>query len=456
MKQIFTTIRNIFSIKELRERIALTLLFLAVYRLGCHIVLPGIDPTILKESVSNEGILGFIDVFLGGAFNRASIFALGIMPYISASIIMQLLTFSVPAFQKMQKEGESGRRRITQITRVMTIFITFFQGIGYIQGIILPSQAVVPAMGMSMFYVSSLVILTTGTMFAMWMGEKITDRGIGNGISLLIMIGILAGLPGAFYGEITDKADPLLILLEILALFFVVMLIVLLTQGVRRIPIQYARQSAGRGRKQVVGGQRSYLPLKVNAANVMPIIFAQSFMFLPPLLAGYYAESSTAAAWVQQEFSDIQSVSYNAFFAFLIISFTFFYTAITVRPDDIANDLAQSKAFIPGVKQGKPTADYISMIMDRITFPGSLYLAAVAILPAFAMAAGVQQGFAYFYGGTSLIIMVGVTLDTLQQIESELLKRKYDSLMSGGRIKGRTSTIATVAGTAGAAGQPTA
>jgi preprotein translocase subunit SecY len=436
MNKFLQPIKNIFSIEELRNRIFYTIGFLLVFRLGSYVLLPGIDSEALK---GGSGIFDFINLFAGGAFNRASIFALGIMPYISASIVIQLLTVALPQFQKMQKEGESGRKKITQITRFLTIAITILQGGSYVAAYITPEAII---MEKAIFMPLSIVILTTGTMFCMWLGEKITDRGIGNGISMLIMIGIIAALPQAVQQELSSSG-VLLFVLEGIALFFIIMAIVLLTQAVRRIPVQYAKQVVGtKTTAQVGAGQRSYLPLKVNAANVMPIIFAQSLMFAPSLIAGLYAEKSTFAFSVQKAYSDPTSWAYCITLAILILIFTFFYTAITIDPNRMKDDLKRGGAFIPGIKPGKPTADYIATVLDRITLPGAFYLAVVAILPAFAQMAGVQQSFAQFYGGTSLIIMVGVVLDTLQQIESYLLMRQYDGLMKSGRLKGRSQNTA--------------
>lgn len=435
MKRLFQTLQNIFSIKELRDRIILTVIFLLIFRLGSYVLLPGLDSEKLQ---AGTGIFGFIDLFVGGAFNRASIFALGIMPYISASIVIQLLSVAVPYFQRLQKEGESGRKRINQITRFLTIVITVLQGGSYVAAYITPEAII---MDTTIFIPLSIMILTTGTMFCMWLGEKITDRGIGNGISMLIMIGIIAGLPQAIKQEF-DSNGPLLLIVECAALFFIVMAVVLLTQAVRRVPVQYAKQVAAGGGGQAGQGQRSYLPLKVNAANVMPIIFAQSLMFAPSLLASVFAEQSEFAQSIQTVYADITSWQYNLTFAVLIIVFTFFYTAITVDPGRIKDDLKRGGAFVPGIKPGEPTAEYIATIVDRITLPGALYLAAVAILPAFAQLAGIQPSFAQFYGGTSLIIMVGVVLDTLQQVESYLLMKQYDGLMKSGRIKGRSQNSA--------------
>jgi preprotein translocase subunit SecY len=436
MKKFIRTIRNIFTIEELRDRILSTLGYIIIFRLGSFVVLPGVDPS--KLSGSQTGILGLLDTFLGGAFSNAAILGLGIMPYISASIVLQLLTVAVPYFQKMQKEGESGRKKINQITRVLTIFICLFQSSAYIAGTI-PDEAVM--VDPSLFYFSSLIILTAGSVFAMWLGERITEKGIGNGISMLIMIGIISRFPGALIAEATTKgmSGALLFIIELVALFFVVMGVVALTQATRRIPVQYAKQVVG---NRVYGGQRQYIPLKVNAAGVMPIIFAQSLMFLPALIAGFWSSSSDLAASIGSTFSNYQSWQYNLVFGTLIVLFTFFYTAITINPTQIADDMKRNGGFIPGIKPGKQTSEYIDNILTKITLPGSFFLAIVAIMPAFAGIAGVSRQFAQFYGGTSLLIMVGVILDTLQQIESYLLMRHYEGLMKSGKLKGRSANVA--------------
>lgn len=434
MKKFIRTIRNIFAIEDLRVRILNTLGFLLIFRLGSWIVLPGINPELLQDRT--DGLFGLLNTFLGGAFNRASIFALGIMPYITASIILQLLTVSVPYFQKMQKEGESGRKKINQITRVLTIFITAAQGISYLATAVNPEA--IQMENKFLFNITSMVILTAGTIFCMWLGERITDKGIGNGISMLIMIGIVSRFPSAILQEIQIRGmqQMLMFVLEIVALFFVVMGVVMLTQAVRRIPVQYAKQVVG---NKVYGGQRQYIPLKVNAAGVMPIIFAQSLMFLPGLLAGLFGErGGDVAGYVGRAFSDFTTWEYNLTFGILIIVFTFFYTAITINPNQIADDMKRNGGFIPGIKPGKQTSDFIDSILTKITLPGSIFLAIVAILPAFATLAGVGREFSQFYGGTSLLIMVGVVLDTLQQIESYLLMRHYEGMMKSGRIKGRS------------------
>ncbi|MEQ8336318.1 MAG: preprotein translocase subunit SecY [Cyclobacteriaceae bacterium] len=435
MKKFLQTIRNIFAIEELRTRILNTVGFLIIFRLGSFVVLPGVDPSKLETGAG--GIFGLLNTFLGGAFERASVFGLGIMPYISASIVLQLMTVAVPYFQKLQKEGDSGRKKINQITRVLTIFICMAQSLAYLSASI-PSEAIILE-NEFLFKLSSMVILTSGTIFCMWLGERITDKGIGNGISMLIMIGIISRFPGSIVAEAVTRgmSQALIFILELVVLFFVVMATVALVQAVRRIPVQYAKQVVG---NKVYGGQRQYIPLKVNSSGVMPIIFAQSLMFLPAMLAGFWREQSDIAQYIGTTFSDIQSWQYNLLFAVLIILFTFFYTAITINPNQIADDMKRNGGFIPGIKPGKQTSEFIDGVMSRITLPGSFFLALIAILPAFAMIAGVNSGFAQFYGGTSLLIMVGVILDTLQQIESYLLMRHYEGMMKSGRVKGRTQT----------------
>ncbi|HYG01504.1 MAG TPA: preprotein translocase subunit SecY [Chryseosolibacter sp.] len=440
MKRFFQTIKNIFSIEDLRVRILNTIGFLIMFRLGSYIVLPGIDPNhpSLSGAGATEGILGLLNTFLGGSFSRASIFALGIMPYISASIIVQLLGFAVPYFQKLQKEGDSGRKRMNQITRVLTIVITTFQGYAYIRGTIDPGAILDPGF---FFYFSALVILVSGTMFCMWLGERITDKGIGNGISVLIMIGIISRLPLALYDEAVinrGMSGALIFIIELLVLFAVVMGVIMLTQASRRIPIQYAKQVIG---NKLYGGKRDFIPIKLNSAGVMPIIFAQALMFIPVLLAGLWRDSDIGAA-IGSTFSDPYSWQYNLLFASMILIFTFFYTAITINSNDIADNLKRNGGFVPGVKPGKQTAEFIDTVLSRITLPGALFLAFIAILPAFAVKAGVSQNFAQFYGGTSLLIMVGVILDTLQQIESYLLMRHYEGMMKSGRVKGRSQFAA--------------
>ncbi|WP_370089307.1 preprotein translocase subunit SecY [Ekhidna sp.] len=432
MKKFIDTIRNIFSIEELRTRILNTIGFLVIFRIGSFVVLPGVDPSKLTGQAS--GIFGLLDTFLGGAFSNASVFALGIMPYISASIVLQLMTVAVPYFQKLQKEGDSGRKKINQLTRVLTIAICMAQGFSYVSAAIEPTAILSNTF---FFKFTSVIILTSGTIFCMWLGEKITDKGIGNGISMLIMIGIISRFPGSIAAEAITRgmSEMLLFILELVALFFVVLVTVALVQAVRRVPVQYAKQVVG---NKVYGGQRQYIPLKVNASGVMPIIFAQSIMFLPAMLAGLWREESDFANYIGTTFSDFTSWQYNLTFAIMIIVFTFFYTAITINPNQIADDMKRNGGFVPGIKPGKQTADFLDNILSRITLPGAIFLAIIAILPAFAMIAGVNQGFAQFYGGTSLLIMVGVILDTLQQIESYLLMRHYEGMMKSGRVKGRT------------------
>ena len=438
MKALFNTIRNIWKIDDLRTRILTTLGFVLIYRLGSFVTLPGIDPTQLQllENQTSDGLLGLLNLFTGGAFSQASIMALGIMPYISASIVIQLLGVAVPYIQKLQREGESGRTKINQITRYLTILITGVQGPGYIANL----QATLPEtaflLSPATFWTSSIIILVTGTLFAMWLGEKITDRGIGNGISLLIMIGIIAALPQAFAFEFVTKINSsggglVMLVMELVVILAVILLSILLVQGTRRIPVNYAKTVI---RNRQYGGVRQYIPLKINAAGVMPIIFAQAIMFIPITFAGFY--SSTAASGFVQEFSDFGGFWYNFVFAILVIVFTYFYTAITINTSQMATDMKRNNAFITergGIRQGKETAKYLDAVMSRIVLPGSFFLAFVAILPAFAMQAGVNPQFAQFYGGTSLLIMVGVVLDTIQQINAHLINRHYDGLMKKGR-----------------------
>ena len=440
------TCKNIWKIEDLRKRLLTTLLFVLVYRFGSFIVLPGIDPTALTalKGQTAGGLMALLDMFAGGAFSNASIFALGIMPYISASIVIQLLTIAVPYFQKMQKEGESGRQKMNQITRYLTVAILLFQGPSYLVNLsVQMAQAGQPlAIGINWFTISSTIILCAGSMFVMWLGERITDRGIGNGISFIILIGIIARLPEALIQEFSSRLNDaggglIMFLAELIVLILVVMFAILLVQGTRRIPVQYAKRIVG---NKQYGGVRQYIPLKVNAANVMPIIFAQAIMFIPIALAGFRADGSS---WWVRTFMDNNSFGYNVVFAILIIAFTYFYTAIIVNPMQIAENLKLNNGFIPGVKPGKKTAEYIDTIMSRITLPGSILLAIIAVLPAFARLFGVSMGFAQFFGGTSLLIMVGVILDTLQQIESHLLMRHYDGFFeSGMRIKGRSGAMA--------------
>lgn len=441
MKSFIQTIKNIFKIEELRSRILFTLGIILIYRLGSKVVLPGVDPAQLEAFAqrSSQGVLGLLDMFSGGAFSQASIFALGIMPYISASIIIQLLTIAVPYFQRMQKEGESGRRKMNQITRYLTVLVLVLQAPAYLTQI--PTEA--KLMSPTMFLFSSVILLTAGTVFVMWLGEKITDKGIGNGISLIIMIGIIARMPFALSSELNERLNGagglVAFLLEIIFLFLVFVVSILLVQGTRRIPVQYAKRIVG---NKQYGGVRQYIPLKVNAAGVMPIIFAQAIMFLPLSFARYGTGGEAMSKFVAV-FSRYTSVWYNVVFALLIIVFTYFYTAIIMNPTQMAEDMKKNGGFIPGVKPGKKTSEFIDTVMSRITLPGSVFLAVIAILPAFANLLGIQQNFAQFFGGTSLLILVGVVLDTLQQIESHLLMRHYDGLMKSGRVKGRAGGYAS-------------
>ncbi|MGR6086589.1 MAG: preprotein translocase subunit SecY [Arcticibacter sp.] len=440
MKGLITTIRNIFRIEELRSRILYTLGLILVYRLGAHIVLPGIDPEQLGglKAQSEGGILGLIDMFAGGAFSQASIFALGIMPYISASIVVQLLTIAVPYFQKMQKEGESGRKKMNQITRWLTVLVVLGQAPGYIVNLKAQSPAAIVMDGTG-FWITSILILLAGTMFVMWIGERITENGIGNGISIIIMVGIIARLPLSFRDEFLSRLNEgggmVVFLVELIMLYIVIALVILLVQGTRRIPVQFAKKIVG---NKQYGGQRQYIPLKVNAAGVMPIIFAQAIMFIPATVAQFFPESGAMQGFAGT-FTNFFSFGYNITFATLIILFTYFYTAISVNPNQMAEDMKKNGGFIPGVKPGRTTADFIDNVMSKITLPGSIFLAFVAIMPTLAKLTGVNSNFAQFYGGTSLLILVGVVLDTLQQIESHLLMRHYDGLMKSGRIKGRSS-----------------
>ena len=435
MKKLITTLTNIWKIEDLRNRIMNTLLFLLIYRIGCHVVLPGVNPDALVNAGQKEGLLGMINMFSGGSFSRSAIFALGVMPYISASIVVQLLGIAVPAFQKMQKEGESGRKKMTQITRYLTVAITLVQAIAYVKTQI---DASAKTIADPMFTILAAIVLSAGTLFVMWLGEKITDKGIGNGISLIIMAGIIAQLPGGIIAEWGSRMSPsgggiIPFIVEFIALFFVVIFTILIVQGVRKIPVQYAKKIVG---NKQVGGVRQYIPLKVNAAGVMPIIFAQAIMFLPMSLAQFFPS-------LQSDFltslTDFTSPAYNITFAVLIIAFTFFYTAIMVNPQQMSEDMKKNGGFVPGIKPGYDTNLFIDNVISRITFPGAIFIAIIAILPAMASAAGVNNNFAHFYGGTSLLILVGVVLDTLQQIESHLLMRHYDGLMKTGRVKGRSA-----------------
>jgi len=438
VKKFITTLKNIWSIEELRNKILTTLLLLAIYRLGTHIVLPGLDPTKIDASaMAGGGILGLIDAFAGGAFSQASILALGIMPYISASIFMQLMTILYPPFQKLQKEGESGRKKINQYTRYLTVAVAILQASAYVQYLNSPGyrEAIIPSYS-SVFWLSTTIVLTAGTLFVMWLGERITDKGLGNGASIIIMVGILARLPQSFWQEWQAKIPTgggglLIFVIEIAILVAINMGLILLIQGVRKIPVQYAKQIVG---NRQFGGARQFLPMKVNSSGVMPIIFAQAIMFLPTLLSNF--DSTQGLARV---FGDHSNYWYMLIYGLMVVGFTFLYTALIFNPKQIADDLKRNNGFIPGVKPGQPTADYIGSVMDKITLPGAILLAVVGILPGFAQRLGVQPGFSSFYGGTSLLIMVAVILDTLQQIETQLLMKQYDGLMKSGRIQGRQS-----------------
>jgi preprotein translocase subunit SecY len=443
MKKFIETIKNIFKIEELRKRLVYTLLLILVYRIGCFIVLPGIDATMLAnlQSKTSTGLVGLLNMFSGGAFGNASIFALGVMPYISASIVVQLLGMFVPYFRKLQMEGESGRRRINQITRYLTILILAIQCPAYMAAVHnqIPGSAffAVNQLGWSnfLFNIVSTIILMAGSMFVMWLGERITDRGIGNGISLLIMIGIVARLPYALVAEIGEKltttnGGPLALVIEFIFLFFIFVAAIALTQGVRRVPVNYAKRIVG---NRQYGGVRQYIPLKINAAGVMPIIFAQAIMLFPLLFSRWDATRGLAAT-----LSNYTGVWYNVIFFIFVVIFTYFYTAVTVNPTMMAEDMKKNGGFIPGVKPGKKTVEYLDNIMSRVTLPGSIFLGIISIFPAIAMVLGVSDQFASFYGGTSLLILVGVILDTLQQIEGYLLMRHYDGLMKTGRLSGRS------------------
>ena len=440
MKKLIETLKNIWNIEDLRTRIGITILFIAIYRFGSFVVLPGINPGMLDmlQKQTAGGLMSLLDMFSGGAFSNASIFALGIMPYISASIVMQLLAVAVPYFQKMQREGESGRKKISMYTRYLTVAILVFQAPSYLINLKMQAgAALATGVSWSLFMFVATIILAAGSMFILWLGERITDKGIGNGISIIIMIGIVARFPQAFVQEFTSRFTTLsgggvMFLIELIILFAVVCASICLVQGVRKIPVQYAKRIVG---NKQYGGARQYIPLKLFAANVMPIIFAQAIMFIPLTIIQYMNPEN--ASWLLRSLLDHHSWIYNVVFALLIIAFTYFYTAITLNPTQMAEDMKRNNGFIPGVKPGKDTADYIDTIMSRITFPGSLFIAFIAIMPAFASLLDVQDAFSQFFGGTSLLILVGVVLDTLQQIESHLLMRHYDGLLSSGRIHGR-------------------
>ena len=442
--KLIETLKNIWKIEDLRKRLTITFLFIVLYRFGCHVVLPGINPSDLEamRKFTSGGLMQLLDMFSGGAFGQASIFALGIMPYITASIVIQLLGMVMPSFQKMQREGESGRMKLNQYTRYLTVAILLVQAPAYLMNL---QYQVNAAGGHAMISfpmkVYLTIVLTAGAMMIMWLGEKITDKGIGNGISIIILVGILARFPGAIVQEFTSRLNTaqgglVMFLVEIVILFAVTAGAVMLTQGTRKVPVQYAKRIVG---NKQYGGARQYIPLKVNAANVMPIIFAQALMFIPISFAGFGArqDASGFGAWISRNFGDMNGVWYNVVYFLLIVAFTYFYTAITVRPTQMAEEMKKNSGFIPGVKPGKKTAEYLDSIMSRITLPGSLFLGIVAILPAFARYFGINQQFAQFFGGTSLLITVGVVLDTLQQIETHLMMHHYDGLMKSGKLKGR-------------------
>ena len=438
MKKFIETLKNCWRVEDLRERLLVTLLFSAIYRFGSFVVLPGIDPAKLDQlqSQTKGGLMSLLDMFSGGAFSNASIFALGIMPYISASIVMQLLAVAVPYFQKMQREGESGHKKIQWYTRILTVAILLFQAPGYLINLKAQAgQALASGISWSVFLIPATIILMAGSMFILWLGERITDKGVGNGISLIIMIGIIARLPQAFFQEVSSRFTAIsggglvMFIVEILILYAVVCAAILLVQGTRKVPVQYAKRLVG---NKQYGGARQYIPLKLFAANVMPIIFAQALMFIPLAIVNYQSDN---ASWVVRNLMDNQSLLYNVIYVILIVAFTYFYTAITLNPTQMAEDMKRNNGFIPGIKPGHDTAEYIDTIMSRITLPGSLFIAFIAVMPALAGLLNVQQSFSQFFGGTSLLITIGVVIDTLQQIESYLLMRHYDGLMNSGHTR---------------------
>ena len=444
MKKFIETLKNCWKIEDLRQRILITIAFVAIYRFGSFVVLPGIDPSMLQklQTQTSGGLMSLLDMFSGGAFSNASIFALGIMPYISASIVMQLLAVAVPYFQKMQREGESGRKKINWYTRILTVGILLFQAPSYLMNLKMQAYgALSSGVDWSLFMIAATIILAAGSMFVFWLGERITDEGIGNGISLIIMIGIIARLPQAFVQEVSSRFTAIsggglvMFIIEIAILYAVVCASLLLVQGVRKIPVQYAKRLVG---NKQYGGARQYIPLKLFAANVMPIIFAQALMFIPLAIVQY---STDQTGFVIRSLMDHRSLLYNIVFAALIIAFTFFYTAITLNPTQMAEDMKRNNGFIPGIKPGKDTANYIDTVMSRLTWPGSLFIAFIAIMPALAGLLDVQDAFSQFFGGTSLLILVGVVIDTLQQIESHLMMRHYDGLLNSGRIRGRNGNV---------------
>ena len=444
MKKFIETLKNCWKIEDLRQRILITIAFVAIYRFGSFVVLPGIDPSMLQklQSQTSGGLMSLLDMFSGGAFSNASIFALGIMPYISVSIVMQLLAVVVPYFQKMQREGESGRKKINWYTRVLTVAILLFQAPSYLMNLKIQAYgALSSGIDWSVFMIPATIILAAGSMFVLWLGERITDKGIGNGISLIIMIGIIARLPQAFIQEVSSRFTAItggglvMFIVEILILYAVVCASLLLVQGTRKIPVQYAKRIVG---NKQYGGARQYVPLKLFAANVMPIIFAQALMFIPLAIVQYSTDQS---GYIIRSLMDHRSLLYNIVFAALIIAFTYFYTALTLNATQMAEDMKRNNGFIPGIKPGKDTADYIDTVMSRITFPGSLFIAFIAVMPALAGLLNVQDAFSQFFGGTSLLILVGVVIDTLQQIESHLMMRHYDGLLNSGRIRGRNGGV---------------
>lgn len=444
MKKFIETLKNCWKIEDLRQRILITIAFVAIYRFGSFVVLPGIDPSMLQklQSQTSGGLMSLLDMFSGGAFSNASIFALGIMPYISASIVMQLLAVVVPYFQKMQREGESGRKKINWYTRVLTVAILLFQAPSYLMNLKIQAYgALSSGIDWSVFMIPATIILAAGSMFVLWLGERITDKGIGNGISLIIMIGIIARLPQAFIQEVSSRFTAItggglvMFIVEILILYAVVCASLLLVQGTRKIPVQYAKRIVG---NKQYGGARQYVPLKLFAANVMPIIFAQALMFIPLAIVQYSTDQS---GYIIRSLMDHRSLLYNIVFAALIIAFTYFYTALTLNATQMAEDMKRNNGFIPGIKPGKDTADYIDTVMSRITFPGSLFIAFIAVMPALAGLLNVQDAFSQFFGGTSLLILVGVVIDTLQQIESHLMMRHYEGLLNSGRIRGRNGGV---------------
>ncbi len=445
MKKFIETLKNCWKIEDLRQRLLITLLFAAIYRFGSYVVLPGINPSMLDklQSQTAGGLMSLLDMFSGGAFSNASIFALGIMPYISASIVMQLLAVAVPYFQKMQREGESGHKKINWYTRVLTVAILLFQAPSYLINLKMQaSTALASGISWSVFMIPATIILAAGSMFILWLGERITDKGVGNGISLIIMIGIIARLPQAFVQEVSSRFTAItggglvMFIVEIIILYVVICAAILLVQGTRKVPVQYAKRIVG---NKQYGGARQYIPLKLFAANVMPIIFAQALMFIPLAFVKYSTGDNTSL--IMRSLMDHRSLLYNAVFAVLIIAFTYFYTAITLNPQQMAEDMKRNNGFIPGVKPGKDTAEYIDTVMSRITFPGSLFIAFVAIMPAFAGLLNVQDAFSQFFGGTSLLILVGVVIDTLQQVESHLLMRHYDGLLNSGHVRGKSGGV---------------